>query len=629
MRKLLGGTHFLHLRRCFKAGKVEYRVSLESRFDDVLAKWESSSRVSPIFSIDRASALSLSDRRKRWIVFCGPVFPGAVPRSLKGEFFVSLGAYNLVFLCDSRSIRDRVVEFTGALGVPFEEWCLRGERIVETKVTPCRNPAEIPAQLRKSLETTQDALEPASREYLTLVMTAVGRAQRAFPSFPDLCEDFVRFDRTFRAALKKTDSVVDQGLVVTANAAISRFSSQAYSGTSPILESECHYWTHSLLGIGVASMALVRVRQFMECRLDQARIFDRLEMLRAVDGPNPTLVQLARNDPYWRRDHLFDHPGQGELETSPRDLDDLLPLITCFSGRDGFRSTQVSLSAPLELVSSCNTVSWTPLTITHEISHRVIEGVLGTLLPHPDDDNQIEEVLDLFGADRLKLFDDLRTFLVFALWRSCDQDGDADRYELEAEKLRELIRAHHSQVNEVMTHVFDFLYFYAGDDKSYIQSIWASWGVIPNIQDRIAHYILRSLCALYSNHLRRADGQKHVCRTFDRLLKDLETEYPKNKYVREARSQLRKSKSHFLDQLDRHRELVQVVRHFLYSPRIEKLLRSETVARSRKDAVAGNVFADDRVSNPLSFMDSQAGDKSRHLVRSVWILHQLAFSEAE
>ena len=76
------------------------------------------------------------------------------------------------------------------------------------------------------------------------------------------------------------------------------------------------------------------------------------------------------------------------------------------------------MSAPLEVISCCNTTEWTPLTLTHEFSHRVIDGLLAQILPNPDGTDALEEVIELLEKRIYpNLFLQLRSLLCFALWR--------------------------------------------------------------------------------------------------------------------------------------------------------------------------------------------------------------------
>ena len=86
--------------------------------------------------------------------------------------------------------------------------------------------------------------------------------------------------------------------------------------------------------------------------------------------------------------------------------------------------------------------------------------------------------------------EDLRVLLCFPL---CTLEGN----ELDEDHVGQRLRDEWAECNELLTHIFDFLYFYRGDAEAYVRCVWASWAVIPNIQHRLTDYITRCLCALH------------------------------------------------------------------------------------------------------------------------------------
>jgi hypothetical protein len=60
----------------------------------------------------------------------------------------------------------------------------------------------------------------------------------------------------------------------------------------------------------------------------------------------------------------------------------------------------------------------------------------------------------------------------------------------------EMLQRWRHELQEILVHTFDFLYFYAGDPEFYIRGIWHSWCAIPGIVDRVPEYLMRTLCAV-------------------------------------------------------------------------------------------------------------------------------------
>jgi hypothetical protein len=308
--------------------------------------------------------------------------------------------------------------------------------------------------------------------------------------------------------------------------------------------------------------------------------------------------------------------------SGPEAETDLLPLLTFFSPRDGFRSTNLSLSAPVEILSSCNSISWTAMTLTHEISHTVIDGVLALLLPESLDLTEIDRLLCTMEnhANATSLGDQVKAFLMYALWRCRDVDDEPD---FDAEAFVQMLREVHAEATETLTHLFDFTYFYRGEVSKYVRSIWASWAVIPNIQHRIPKYLLRTLCALHIANVRRDD----VSVTMDQLLSDLRAtrdEFPAAQYIDYAIQLLQDGRAEYIKKLENRVPLIRFLHAFLESPEIVAMINGQPDEETPLKSVLG--FARNPIKNPLRFVDDMTKDTSAHRPTSVWMLQVLAFS---
>jgi hypothetical protein len=197
-------------------------------------------------------------------------------------------------------------------------------------------------------------------------------------------EELLVFDSAFSALLSQSRAKdLQQTQLVNINAALSRLTSQTYSGISPILETECHFFTHSLLAVGTATMAIANFRRFIEDRVHESRLIGRLKCLAKQPPWTFDLMSLGTAHEFWDREHLFAAEIDELLEESPPTA--RMPTITYFSGRDGFRSTRLALSAPLEVLTGANSRTWSVLTLTHELCHILVDAVLGTLFPSATD----------------------------------------------------------------------------------------------------------------------------------------------------------------------------------------------------------------------------------------------------
>lgn len=184
------------------------------------------------------------------------------------------------------------------------------------------------------------------------------------------------------------------------NGLLSRYTSQTFAGVSPITATECLYASHSLLGLGTATQALVNIRRFAAQAVGETDWIDRVDalaqipfddLIQEIDRPDVgwQSLRLSSQNPfsvgYWQKIEVVFESAVERTKEKIKRPDARLPLVVCYSGRDGFRSTQFSLTAPLEIVAGCNAYGWTPMTLTHEICHVWINGILGALFQDMDD----------------------------------------------------------------------------------------------------------------------------------------------------------------------------------------------------------------------------------------------------
>jgi hypothetical protein len=341
----------------------------------------------------------------------------------------------------------------------WEKWELFNNELKNCNFIEHKNEA-CPAEVLSPLSISYPELSSLVNEYRALLVSASAKS-----ALLELVahEEFLIFDKFFRGILnkkhEKSDKIIKQKLLTLANAALSRYAFQTYSGTSPIAENEYHYSKHSLLGIGIATRAISNVRRFVENIFAKSNMLKRLALLKKVD-PLPTHpLQLRFTEEFWKIDQMFDHPPQ-QLEFprgAKKNKVEVLPLITFFSARDGFRHAHISLSAPMESLNSCNTPAWGLHTLTHEISHAIVEAVLALFLPNPNDSQQIKRVLTFFNGDmETNLFDQFQKFLIYSCFcLDSETSKHFDERDLIEDDIIHTIRNKHSQLPESVTQLPD------------------------------------------------------------------------------------------------------------------------------------------------------------------------------
>lgn len=373
MLKLVGGTHFLTLR----SDGNTHAVECFRRFVEAVAKHDGNSRISPIFSVSGSPPPAFQKGKLCHLLFLGPKYPGdaSIPEGI--DCYLTLGLLNLVLFSDSADRIDALRDALSSETVGWEQWSLVGNAIQKIEYH-FPGKSSVPTEVTAPIGLDRKPLTPTAREFQTALACAVGKAQLYKQPTEQLLLNYNEVLRRFLT----NDSIQDVERVqflTIANVSIARLTWQTYGGTSRISESTIPIAMHSLLGIGTAVLGLHALTRFVEqvfesnpTRMSLAR----LENVRPRSAGR--LLSIPATDNFWNRD--FSASAPGEIASKPDGPN--LPQFATFSARDGFRSTSISLSAPTESITGCNTPSWTLQTLTHEMSHTQIRIALGFLLPN-------------------------------------------------------------------------------------------------------------------------------------------------------------------------------------------------------------------------------------------------------
>ncbi|MEC5407570.1 hypothetical protein VOM14_18645 [Paraburkholderia sp. MPAMCS5] len=626
MVELAGEQVFLLLNRSSDLRGHEVRVV--STYDDALEQWDWTTRSSPIFPLEGARFPVVEEGKSWFIVFIGPVDPGTL--NLDGlTCFLSYGIHNLIAVSDNPadSALARLLDHAKASGIPWEGWQVIGSRIGHVEFSPAQISKQ-PLGIVVPKLPVASQLRSASEEYRTLI--AVTRAKCA-RYLPEMEADIASFDEAFQRVLDATQShsVAKLAWLANVNAALSRFSSQTFAGTSPILETECHFWTHSLLGIGTATQALVNIRRQYDFALDASRLAEKIDRLASVSCDDTTLTTAG-----FASDKCKVHWLE-KVVLAPRAAPQKYSkLIAYFSGRDGYRSTSFTLSAPLELISSCNMYAWTPLTLTHELSHTLTSTLLRPLLEGVNTDEGAKRLAALVTpaknfAPRTALDQAQKQLITAYMWLEFERDDKARHgATIDSTKVLELVERYHGEMVELITHLLDFQYFYGRNVELYMTSIWESWDVIPNIQSRIDEYLVRSLVAVLSSHQRGIDFLDVTYDVVLAQLASLNSNSADSQYLKFAYERLRDHKEFFKRKMYWRVPIVKLVLGFFYDPETRSAIAREIpTSKRRAKPLKENRLDEWQVTNPLDFLVTFARDRAPKPRKALWMLHKLAFSE--
>jgi hypothetical protein len=616
-------------------------VRLIKSFSSAVSGWTSTSRLSPLFSVIDEAGNSISpidlDGRLH-LVFCGPINPATIVEITKDvPFWITLGTFNVVAV--TRAVKTARA-FTGRLeelSVPFERWTVRSSAVREvfqSATQDTRFPAPNTLVELSKLHSIPPELHTCVSEYCSLMSSSLQRTHQALPPLvPDLMaiNEFVHRILEDREKLKdRTERYSVLGILTHLNAGISRYCAQTLSGISPILQTECHFWIHSLLGTGIGNLVLHKLASFVGGKFDKLYLTARLKALDLLSGDPPDF-NLAPAD-FWHENHLSNATIQ-----KVSGAESLVPLLPYYSGRDGFRSSLNTVSAPLASVTACNSRQWSLMTMTHEISHIAVRGALTVLFPDPTSDDGRLILNAYLAKSDSRWLNSLRFFLLNTLV-SMQQDFDRSSNsqpitQFNLKTLGNMLDRWHNEVEEIMVHVFDFLYCYGQDSHQYVRSIWLTWGVIPNIANRVHEYVVRTVCTVLVKHLRRTRAEDTARDEVLEILNKLVEEEP-SPYVSAAYDLLRDDdrwSKYLRSSITARKGLVKIVRGFLYWDEAAQDIRGDSTVTSAASDRSGYQFKVkqltlDKAQNPLRLVQEYTDTLTPNELTSAWLLYMLYFN---
>lgn len=623
-------------------------VQIHSTMRSVLAAWAPTTRISPLFGVKEHSTENSIDfdfAGDTALVLLGPHHPLRVSSILEcaDKLWLTFGLFNCVVIPPDQDGLHRLIEKAKSESFRYEAWEIHNGLITNRF---CSQAKELPSEWNKELLDLADKdvhpeLEELVREYCPLMATALARSLGVVEV---VAEDLLKANKIVISDFLNLPSSTEedfiyrtQGQLTTINAGLSRLASQSFSGTIPVHATECHFWSHSLLGTGVANLALTNIASSIREKLGPMRIPKRIERLRDSDFtplskiPSPAaILQTEQQHDFWDGGLLSSVILRTEDTIAP-----IFPQFPFFSGRDGFRATLTTLSAPLATVTACNSMRWSLITISHEISHIIISAVLGKLLPLPNDHAQLKEAVEIIIHPPSNYFDSARKLLLLAMIGLHNTEvnpiAQKEKRPVTAGDLAIVIDSWHKEVEEIIVHVFDYSFFF-DSIEDYVSSIWLSWGVIPNISNRIPEYILRTLCVALTNHFRRENSLDCARDDVRRILSTLHDTGKGGLYVEEA--------LHLLDDcwedklkvhLDHRRRLVKFSRGFLCWGGAASSLRKEKWVTGGKGDRHGyphkrREISENLLSNPLRFAKEFTDGVTPNASESLWLLLTAAFN---
>ena len=628
----------LHDRPVEPGHQAGRRLAIVPDLAAAVEGWTAGSRVSPIWPIERADCSPDFIGRQK-LFFVGPVRPGALagamPELLDSGLWMTAGMFNMLVRVPARSASAaRLRRWARANSVPYEEWSLsdgdarsEGSHVL-WQGGRCDAAADLAAEAAK---IDAPMLRSALQENVVATATSLARARALRPSLHRKLATVANATRLTLVAYREDRiSELDlQSRLLSLNAALSRFSSQAFSGIPPILSTECHFWIHSLLGTGSANLALDNIVSSIQAVLGEARLPERLAELATVTADVPDLDALTSGENLLSFDLM-------KASREPADGGGIVPLVTYFSGRDGFSSQVQTLSAPLTTIAECTSYRSNLLTITHEVSHIFVQATLAMLSPSAGNEPEMQRARAMLSRDyrASNLLDAARQLFLEALvsMHTAAFGGVSD--EAVAAKLPSIVEIWRTELQEILVHAFDFMYFHQSDPEHYVTSIWQSWCAIPGIADRVPEYMMRTLCAVSANLLGESPATRFeaALKATVVLLQKVNRLVGKDSYVKLA---LDHAAAADTDPTLRERMqkeyaarllLVRLVKIFLFSETVAAALFADPHVRSSASATDKKKLNYDviPIGNALTFLKEQL-ETNPSEAASLWTLHCLAF----
>lgn len=640
------GTRNLYLVLHHQLNDDTHQVAIVNSIPEALDAWGVSSRLSPIWLTESQSATRAFDTSFHGgcrLTFLGPIAPADVIGELRRldqtgahDLFVTVGCFNVVVRTDADAagtmIADRLLTWARTNGVAFEQWDM-DDGVVSNRTFSLLSIERATQKVRElaacSREGFPNHLSAVIQELQATAATSLVRAEAihgpTFEYIADVIDGVIATIKLFKA--NKVNAFSLQTLLMQRNAALSRFASQATAGIPPIFEMESHFWPHSLLGIGTATLAVRQLVTFVQRIVGESQLPGRVQLLSDQTDGLPDYNTLVRGD------ELLDFDILKQTVLSETEADPVIPLVSFFSGRDGYSSKLQTLSLPFTALTESNSYRSNLLTITHEISHVIIQqGVLPKISPTPGrrDAEWVSRLLHDNNAAINLLECARKLFLEATLSMEWTETKATKGHESGAmsKKFHDILRAYRQETQEILVHTFDFLYFYRGNTEYYVRSIWLSWCAIPGIEDRVQEYLLRTLSAI-SAKLLHVGPEKRFGMALGILKPLLEAlspliDYPVN-YVQHAldRISLMEADTDVWDDYDKlysHRLLlVRLVKVFLHSATLEGELYRVPVQSRKFLSLEGPP-----IGNPLQFFADFLKEEASE-VESTWLFNILAF----
>ena len=503
-------------------------------------------RLSPIFPVvlEASDADPLKDCS--YIGFFCPLqafeFIGKQPKPIRERLWFSHGLASTIRFGKTKEEVLQTIEGQDSEIAAYEIWSLNAGvvEIEEQWTRPVGDHrcvlttfSDLSKDARRLLEEIQVSMHEAARCASIYMPEQLTKLQRITVSVNELINELRYFEDPVNRPVpvhfsKKTPisaedpafhQRINQSLshLIALNSALSYAVSQTSHGAVPILKRPCLIATYSLLGIGTAYRAVSSVAGYVEGVFEKHPILWVLDKsYRSVNGVEVFADAVRYKVQDWR------DAATGIDNFLPKSQQELSrPKLAFFSSRLGFGEAHFSVTAAAQVLHAADTVRWSLMTLTHELLHSHVTGILATIFSETEADCLSQNLFNKYHTEfkewakngqkgtPLKLLDCLRYIIFnFSLYRQkallqvrnlADTTASADigsKLPEDAEIFRSIYSHSLRLLEEIIVHTLDLRYFYRGDHDLFLELLWESWTTVPAVVGDLETYILRSLVTI-------------------------------------------------------------------------------------------------------------------------------------
>jgi hypothetical protein len=461
-------------------------------------------------------------------------------KEIKEKFFFSYGACSILLITDEVKIMEKFVQYCSAYDSK-ETWIL-SNGLINNIVYDCNPSAVFELSAVKDYSCLPTVLRSIIDESTTSIQVFKNKTKydghnitlvkNLFERINDFVEELIYLN-TFEGNIPQSLDVQDIKMLknpfenqllqqeaidrlIQINSYLSYVSTQTYSGCIPVLERRSLVRRSSLLGIGNCVRALNRIVDYIEDAFTSINYKDIIT--KGMQRPAP-LNGLFTETYYEKKGWDESNIDTFTLDFSP-DTTERMRKLAYFSSRRAYRESEFAITASLNSVSSGLSLEWTLMTITHEMLHSHVRIILCSIFyTDPKNGNYRNSYHTFYEkfSKKIKtnnipisgyhLIDSIReTIFTYCLGTIFDGSISEQKqyvarppiYVPEETIFYNTFQKEYRNLNELFVHILDLHYFYGGRTSKYILLIWCSWSAVPQINDDIRQYILRSLIAIAS-----------------------------------------------------------------------------------------------------------------------------------